>query len=359
MAKKMSKADGTKFAPATKQTGPVVKPGEFIFAAAFLDHGHIYPMVRALLDAGGQCKYVYEPDETRRTAFLADFPGVQPVHDFEAVLQDPHVHMVAAAGVPSTRGPVGVQCMAHGKDYFVDKTPFTTLAQLEEARATVARTGRKFMVYYCERLHSEGAEYAGQLVKGGAIGNVVQVMGIGPHRLNAPSRPGWFFDRARYGGILCDIGSHQCEQFLYFTGATDAQVLHSKVRTHPNYPELETFGDCNLLGNNGASGYFRVDWLTPQALPTWGDGRLFIAGTQGFIEVRKHMNLGVNTQADHVFLCNNDTYEYINVEGKVGCRFFGDLVLDVLNRTENAMTQAHAFKAAELCLLAQEKAMII
>ena len=42
-----------------------------------------------------------------------------------------------------------------------------------------------------------------------------------------------------------------------------------------------------------------------------------------------------------------------------GYPFFGQLILDCLNRTENAMTQEHAFKAAELCLTAQEKAVRI
>jgi hypothetical protein len=46
----------------------------------------------------------------------------------------------------------------------------------------------------------------------------------------------------------------------------------------------------------------------------------------------------------------------INVAGRVGYRFFGELIRDCLARTEKAMTQEHAFKAAELCLLAQRVA---
>jgi len=353
-----NRSDGMNYAPQVKTKGPVVQKGEFIFAASHLDHGHIYGMVGALQEAGGVCKYVYDPDPKKVEAFVQAFPDAQPVSDFEAVLQNAEVKMVAAAGIPNTRGATGVKVMEHGKDYFVDKTPFTTMAQLEAAKKTCEKTGQKYMVYYSERLHSESSIYAGQLIKDGAIGKVVQVMGLGPHRLNAPSRPDWFFKKEQYGGILCDIGSHQCEQFLSFTGAQDAEVVHSKVGNYnnPMYPELEDYGDATLVADTGATQYFRVDWLTPDALPTWGDGRVFVLGTKGYIEVRKYLNIGADNQS-RVFLCNDTEYTNICVEGKVGCPFFGELILDSLNRTEIAMTQRHAFKAAELCLQAQEKAL--
>jgi len=358
----MSKGDGMNFAPQVKTKGAVVKKGEFVFAAAYLDHGHIFGMVNGLTEAGGVCKYVYDSDPQKVENFIKEYPDVKAVNDFEIILQDPEIKMVAAAGVPNTRGATGVKVMEHGKDYFVDKTPFTAMSQLDEAKCVSAKTGKKYMVYYSERLHSESAVYAGQLIADGVIGNVVQVMGMGPHRLNAPSRPEWFFNKEQYGGILCDIGSHQCEQFLHFADAKDAKVLSSKVGNYanPKYPELEDFGDATLVADNGATQYFRVDWLTPTALPTWGDGRTFILGTKGYIELRKYLNItSDDTRSDNVYLCNENDYFHINVQGKVGCPYFGDLILDVLNRTENAMTQAHAFKAAELCLQAQEMAVKI
>jgi predicted dehydrogenase len=358
----VNKADGMNYAPQVKTKGAVVQKGEFIFAASHLDHGHIYGMVGGLTEAGGICKYVYDPDPAKVQAFLKANPDVKAVSNFEEILQNPEIHMVASAGIPNTRGPTGIKVMESGKDYFVDKCPFTTMAQLNDAKAAVERTGRKYMVYYSERLHSESSMYAGQLIQDGAIGKVMQVLGLGPHRLNLPSRPDWFFKKEQYGGILCDIGSHQCEQFLYYADAKDATVLHSKVGNYnnPDYPELEDFGDATLVADNGATQYFRVDWFTPNALPSWGDGRLFITGTKGYIEVRKSLNINTDDdRGDHVFLCNETDYLHTNVQGKVGCPFFGDLILDVLNRTEDAMTQAHAFKAAELCLLAQEKAVKI
>jgi len=248
--------------------------------------------------------------------------------------------------------------MEAGKDYFTDKGPFTTLDQLAEARGVTARTGRKYMVYYSERLHVECAIHAGDLIRQGAIGRVVQVVGLGPHRLNAPSRPAWFFEKTKFGGILCDIGSHQIEQFLYYTGAKDARVTHALATNfaNPGHPELEDFGEASLVADNGATNHFRVDWFTPAGLRTWGDGRTFILGTEGYIELRKYIDVARQPEGDHLYLVNDNGEQHLELQGKVGYPFFGELILDCLTRTENAMTQAHAFKAAELCLIAQSVA---
>lgn len=356
----MSNSDGMMYAP-RHEARPVVGPGEFVFAAMALDHGHIYGMCNGLVEAGGTLKWVYDSDPKRAAAFAERYPGVKAAATPGDILGDPEVSLIAAAAIPCERGPLGVKAMEAGKDYFTDKAPFTTLAQLEEAKAAAERTGRKFMVYYSERLHVESAIYAGRLIQEGVIGKVIQVLGTGPHRLNAGSRPSWFFEKEKYGGILCDIGSHQIEQFLYYTGAEDAKVLHSKVANYnnPAYPELEDFGDATLAADNGATGYFRVDWFTPDGLGTWGDGRCTILGTEGYIELRKYTDLARSNGGGHVFWADKQGEHYVNVSGKVGFPFFGELILDCLNRTENAMTQRHAFKAAELCLIAQKEALRI
>lgn len=354
----MSRKDGMNYAP-KHEAQAVVGPGEFVIAAMALDHGHIYGMCNGLLEAGAQLKWVYDPDEAKVKAFMNVYPGTRAARSAEEILEDPAVHLVAAAAVPSERGPLGLKVMAHGKDYFTDKGPFTTMDQLQAARLQAERTKQKYMVYYSERLHVESAVYAGQLIRQGAIGRVLQVIGMGPHRLNAPSRPDWFFQREKYGGILCDIGSHQIEQFLYFSGCRDAKVLHSKVANynHAAYPELEDFGDATLVGDNGATQYFRVDWFTPEGLGTWGDGRTMILGTEGYVELRKYIDIARTNTSDHVFWVNGEGEHYEQVAGKVGYPFFGELIMDCLQRTELAMSQAHVFKAAELCLEAQAQAL--
>ncbi|WP_043582643.1 Gfo/Idh/MocA family protein [Geminisphaera colitermitum] len=351
------KSDGMNYAPQGKPS-PVVKPGEFVFAATHLDHGHINGQCNGLIEAGAQLKWVYDADPKKLEDFRSRYPQAKAARSLDEILDDKDVNLVAAAAIPNLRGPLGCRVMEAGKNYFTDKPPFTTLDQLDQAKATVARTGRKYAVYFSERLHVESAMFATELVQQGAIGRVIQVIGLGPHRLSKASRPDWFFKKEQYGGILCDIGSHQFEQFLTFTGATDATVTNAAVGNYanPDTPELEDFGEANLVGDNGATNYIRVDWFTPNGLGTWGDGRMTILGTKGYIELRKYLDVGREKSGDHVYLVDDKGEHHLHVAGKVGFRFFGELILDCLNGTEKAMTQRHTFKAAELCLRAQAAA---
>lgn len=353
-----NKADGMNYAPKGKPN-PVVKPGEFGFSAMHLDHGHIYGMCNGLIEAGATLRYVYDPDSEKVAAFKKAFPDVMVASSEQEVFDDEETKLIAGAHVTSERCALGIRSMKAGKDYFTDKAPLTTLEQLNEAKETVRQTGRKYMCYYSERLHVESAVFAGQLIEQGAIGKVISVLGLGPHRLNAKDRPAWFFEHEKYGGILCDIGSHQIEQYLFYAGEDDAEVSSARVANYanPEYPELEDYGDCTITGKCGTSFYFRVDWFTPDGLRTWGDGRILIIGTEGTIELRKYINVGEEPEtSDLVFLVNSKGEKRFDVHGKVGYPFFGQLILDCINRTETAMTQEHCFKAAELGVLAQMKA---
>jgi predicted dehydrogenase len=357
----VSAGDGASYAPTAATTRPVCGPGEFRFAAVGLDHGHIYGMCNGLLEAGAELRWVYDPDPAKVEQFRSRYPQAVAARSEDEALDDPDVQLVAAAAIPVNRSDLGLRALGHGKHYFTDKPPMTTLDQLEQARAAVAAANRKYAVYYSERLHVESAVYAGQLIADGAIGRVIQVMGTGPHRMNPAARPGWFFDRAAYGGILCDIGSHQLEQVLFYGGSDDATITSARVANyaHKDHPGLEDFGDVTVVLANGATGYCRVDWFTPDALGTWGDGRTVILGTDGYLELRKYTDVARDPEGDHVYLVNHDTETHIPVHGKVGYPFFGQLILDCLNGTEHAMTQRHAFAAAELCLRAQQQAIKI
>lgn len=354
----MSRGDGMNYAP-TGKSQPVCSPGEFVFAAVGLDHGHISGMCNGLLEAGGQLRWVYDEDPEKVARFRQRYPDVQVAANEEVVLEDEAVQLVAGAKVPADRAALGLRVLEHAKHYFTDKPPLTTLEQLDEVRAKTEQARKKYAVYYSERLHSESGAYAGQLVADGAVGRVVHVSGMGPHRINAPSRPPWFYERELFGGILCDLGSHQLEQILFYGGSDGARITSARVANyaHKEHPGFEDFGDVCVLLDNGVTGYSRVDWFTPDGLGTWGDGRTFIVGTEGYIELRKYLDVGREAEGDHVYLVDGHGEHHLLASGTVGFPFFGELILDCLEGTERAMTQAHAFKAAELSLQAQHLAV--
>lgn len=346
--------DGANYAP-TGEAEKVVGAGEFCFAATHLDHGHIYGQCNGLRDAGASCKWVYDPDPVKIEKFLEAFPEAQVAERFSQVLQDSEVKLVSSAAIPNERAEIGRQVMAAGKDYFTDKSPFTTLQQLESIKDVVKVTGRKYMVYYAERLHNDAAWTAGELIEQGAVGRVLQVLNLAPHRLAKPTRPLWFFDKECYGGILTDIGSHQVEQFLTYAGCSSATINFARVDNLNNSdtPELEDFGEMSMTADNGASFYSRVDWFTPEGLRTWGDGRTFIVGTEGTMELRKYIDVAREAPSSRLLLVNSAGEQDIECLGKSAFPFFGRLILDCINRTENAMTQSHTFRAAQLSMKAQ------
>lgn len=335
-----------------------VGEGELKFAAAGLDHGHIYAMTQGLLNAGASCEYVWDPDGRRVEEFLKRFPGAKVADSLGRILEDPSIKLVANAGVPARRFDMGEAVLNAGKNFFVDKPPLTTFEQLERARAIVSKTGLKYMPYFAERIHNEAAEKAVEIVRGGRIGRVLQILIMAPHRLSKDSRPEWFFDRAEYGGILCDIGSHQFEQMLEFSGCDSAVINYARVANmnNPDRPRLQDFGEASVTMDNGVSGYCRVDWFTPDGLPVWGDGRTFILGTGGYIEIRKYIDFSrPGNPPQTLYVADKNGVEMIDCFG-MGFPFFGRFARDVVDGTETAMKQSHAFAAAELALAAQKAA---
>ncbi len=356
----MDKNDGMNYAP-EGEANKVVEAGDFVFAAVGLDHGHIYGMCNGLIEAGANLKAVYDPDPEKAKEFKEKFPKVKAVDSAAEIYEDDQLNLIVSASVPADRYEIGLKALANGKHFFSDKPGFTELEQIEKAKKKVKETGLKWGIYYSERLHVESAVFAGQLIEEGAIGRVIQVIGTGPHRIRLEQRPDWFFDPKRYGGILCDIGSHQIEQFLHYAGAEDAEVMHSKIANYnyKEYGDFHDFGDATLVADNGATFYFRVDWFTPDGLGTWGDGRVTILGTEGYIEVRKYIDIARDPSGDHLYLVNQEGEKHFELSGKVGFPFFGEFILDCLNGTEEAMIQEHIFKAAELSIEAQNKAVWI
>ena len=327
------------------------------FAAIGLNHSHIYGQTKAMLDAGAELVAVYAEEDDLAEAYRASFPQAKRVSDKRVILEDPSIKLIVSATIPDVRAAAAVEMMRHGKDVMVDKPGVITLEQLAELKRVQAETQRIFSVCYSERFENRATERASQLVTAGAIGKVVQTVGLGPHSLRNNPRPAWFFQRQRSGGILCDIAAHQCDQFLHFTGSTRADVVASHIANHanPETPELEDFGEV-LLRGNGGTGYIRVDWYTPKGLSVWGDGRLTILGTEGYIEIRKYVDIGGRTGADHLFLVDQKGTQHIDCKAEP-LPYGPRLMADVLNRTETAMAQAHCFLATELALKAEAMAV--
>jgi predicted dehydrogenase len=323
------------------------------FAALGLDHRHIYGMAANMIAEGAEfVAYWTQGTPDTLAGFSERFPNV-PAREKAALLSDPDIDLILISAVPADRADLAVAAMRAGKDVMSDKPGCTTLAQLDAIKAAQSETGRIWSIDFSERFEVPAMTRAAELVAEGAIGRVVQTTGLGPHRLNSATRPDWFFERDRYGGILTDIAAHQVDQFLFLTGSTNAEIVRAHVANYANRdrPGLQDFGEI-VLQSGEAHGYIRVDWYTPDALPTWGDGRLTILGTEGYIELRKYVDVGGAPGTDHLILVNGTRCEKIDASD-AGLPYFARLSSDIRDRTQGAMPQAHAFKVMELAIKAQ------
>ena len=337
------------------------------FAVCGMSHDHIYGMVGAVQRGGGELVAAWGGEDDKLAAFTKRFPSVGIVKTQEEILDDPSIQLVLSSQIANERAPLGIRVLRSGKDYLSDKPGITTLEQLAEVRKTIAATKRTYAIMYSERLEVKAAVYAGKLIQQGAIGKVIQTINIAPHQIiqghgdagGGANRPEWFWNPDQYGGILCDIGSHQVDQFLYYTGSTQAEVVESQIANvrHPDRPHFQDFGDMVLRGDRGL-GYVRLDWFTPDGLGTWGDGRLFILGTDGYIEVRKYTDVAVKHQGNNLFLVDKNQARYIDCN-QMPLPFGPEFVADIVNRTHTAQDQEQCLLAAEIVIKAQRNAKVV
>ncbi|MEP2980409.1 MAG: Gfo/Idh/MocA family oxidoreductase [Lentilitoribacter sp.] len=329
----------------------------FRFAAIGLDHRHIFGMAKGMLDVG--CEFAgfwTDGDPQPLKGFKKRFPDVPRFQTLEECLQDDSVKMVLIAAPPLERARLSIAAMECGKDVMLDKPGCLTIVELEQIKATAEATGRIWSVDFSERFEVPSVTFVEKLLSDGKIGRLVHIISLAPHRLNAHMRPDWFWDKQAYGGILGDIGTHQIDQFLHFSGADNADITHAYVTNlnNPDHPKFQDFGEMNLRAD-GITGYVRLDWFTPDACPNWGDGRLTLLGTEGYIEIRKYVDVAGQDGTDHVFLVNGDECTRFNASNEE-TPYFSRLRDDVINRTETACSQRHTFTVMQLAIQAQAKA---
>jgi len=336
---------------------PVPAPAPVRFAAAGLAHVHVDILVQALLRAGGVLAAVVEPDDASYARYAAGWPAARRV-SLDEVLVDTSIELVVTAAVPADRAGIAALALESGKDVLADKPLCVDRDSFDAVAAAQARSGRHLTVWFGERLFNPSVLRAVDLVRDGLIGKVLHFTGFGPHLLARETRPQWHFDPTRNGGILVDLACHQIDAFLAFTGAHAARIQAARARNlhHRDLPGFEDVGDLLLEAEGGALGYARVDWHTPGGLGLWGDGRTFLVGSEGTLELRRTIDPAGRGVGGHLFVVDATEPRYIEVP-EAEPPFAAQLLADVRDGTETAMSSAHTLAVTDLALQAQELAV--
>lgn len=314
---------------------------------------HVDILVRSLLRAGGDLAAVVEADDARYARFAEGWPAARRT-SLDDVLADPSIELVVTAAVPSDRARLAALTLESGKDVLADKPLCVDRDGFDAVAGAHEKTGRHLTVWFGERLYNPSVLHAVELVRDGLIGRVLHFTGFGPHLLARDTRPQWHFDPARNGGILVDLACHQIDAFLAFTGSHDVRIQASRTRNlhHQDLPGFEDVGDLLMESDGGALGYARVDWHTPDGLGLWGDGRTFLVGSEGTLELRRTVDPAGRGTGGHLLLVDAAEARYIEVHDEEP-PFAAQLLADVRDGTETAMTSLHALVVTDLALRAQ------
>lgn len=322
-----------------------------------IEHLHLFEMVDGLVAAGAETVCHAAEAGPLSDMYVGWRTDSEP-RSVHAVISDDSLDLVVLAGVPSSRAGIASQALRAGRHVLAAKPAVTTLDDLARVDAAAREAGRRWWVFFSERLVNRAVVEAVRLVHAGAIGDLVAVSGAAPHTLAPTGRPHWFFDRELSGGILCDLAAHQADQLLALAGPGSTEVVAATVANvaNPEHPALQDLGRMSLrhLTDDGRVvwSHHHVDWLSPAGLGTWGDVRLVLTGTAGTIEVRSNVDVVGEPGAEHLILVDAERAERIDCS-PVELDWARRLVDDVESGTDTLVPHDHTVAACELVLRAQ------
>lgn len=318
------------------------------FGVVGLEHLHVFELVDGLC-AAGAVPMAHTGGDSLSDAYAA-WQTASVATDMAGVLADDRIQLVVLAGVPSTRADAAVAVLETGRSVLSDKPGVTTVAQLDRVRDTAERNPGRWWVLFSERFGVPAVRAATSLARDGAVGEVVHVSGAAPHRGALDQRPDWFFDPARAGHLLVDLGSHQVDQFLAATGAATAQVVGAAAGNvaAPDHPAFCDIAEVSLAAGD-ARGYHRVDYLEADGFPAWGDVRLVITGTSGRLEVRTPVVDGT-AGSPELWLTDHDGHRRVDVDPTP--TWPTELLADLADGGERLMSREHPVTVTDVCLRA-------
>ncbi len=324
-------------------------------AALGLAHEHIISQVRLLLKAGARLTGCYDRDPLAVRRFLTTFPETYVYPSCEAALDDYTVDVVATAAIPCERALIGEGALLAGKDVFSDKPGFTSLEQVARIQAACAATGRKYVLYYPFRNNPVAID-AIRRVRAGEIGNLVEFIGLGPHRAKAAERPEWFFDPARAGTILADLAVHAIDFQMHLAGGDFFEIVYSRMgcRKFRHPAGFFDYGEIHSVMNGGVSAHTRVDWLAPDK--GIGDSRMMILGTEGYLDLRLGADISGRPGSGHLYAVTREGVEVRDSKSLPPAEWGAALARDFLDGTSECLLQEEVFATARAVLTAEARA---
>lgn len=322
------------------------------FSVIGCQHAHIGIFISEMLELGYSCAGIYDEEDSKLPRSLSDQFGIPLVRNKEALLGD-SVVVVGCAALNNEKIDVLEMCESRGKHVMVDKPAVVDSEGLQRLKAIVERGSIQIGMLLTERFHP--AIYAlKKQIEQGAIGDIVSIGMRKPHRLDAANRPEWFFSKQQSGGILIDLLVHDFDLLRWLTGKEIESFGGFVGKTIlPEKPSFYNSATVQLLMEGSIACQLYADWHTPVGSWTWGDGRIFVTGTESFVELRLHGDPSVGPDPVVIRSTNGNSVEMLTAM-QAPCSITEDFMRRI-GGGESIITHEDIVKATEATIWADSQ----
>ncbi|AJY75158.1 Gfo/Idh/MocA family protein [Paenibacillus beijingensis] len=326
------------------------------FSIIGCQHAHIGIFIGEMLELGYSCAGIYEEENHELARSFADKFGIPVVNDKEQLLSD-SVEIVGCASINDEKIGVIEMCESRGKHIMLDKPAVTSAEGLERLKAVIGRGRIQVGMLLTERFHP--AIYTlKQQIKQGVLGDIVTIGMRKPHRLDAAKRPAWFFSKRQSGGILIDLLVHDFDLLRWLTGKeidTAEGVVGKTIL--PEHPSFYNTVSLQVVMQEGVVAQLYADWHTPQKSWTWGDGRIFVTGTEGFAELRLSGDPFVSEDALMLQITNREAPAIVPLV-QPPCSITADFIRRIQG-FDSILTHDDIVKTSEAAVAADQRAKYV
>ncbi|MFD2671393.1 Gfo/Idh/MocA family protein [Marinicrinis sediminis] len=255
------------------------------FAIIGCQHAHISIFIEEMLALGHVCKGIYERENHRLAEQIArkyDLPIVASLEE----LEQESIDLIGCAAINNEKIDIMEWCEQFGKPIMIDKPAVTNRDGLKRLSALISRNQLEIGMLLTERYRPSVSTLKRRIAEG-RYGTIVHISMRKPHMLRPEDRPDWHFSKEQSGGIINDLFVHDIDllRWLLADEICEMQAFRSK-RILPEYPDFYDAAGLQIKMQGGGTAQLYADWHTPESCWTYGDGRIFVTGTEGTAELR-------------------------------------------------------------------------
>lgn len=283
------------------------------FSIIGCEHEHISIFIEEMLELGHECAGIYEAENKALLESVAEKYNLPIAEDKEMLLSN-NVDMVGSSAINNQKIDIIELCEERGKHIMVDKPAVTNREDYKRLQAVIDRGQIEVGMLLTERYRPAFSTLK-RYIDEQRLGKIINIGIRKPHKLKPSTRPAWHFSKEQGGGIVIDLFVHDFDLLRWLTGdeirGFDGMVTKNML---PEYPTFYDAAAVQVLLKDNTIAQLYADWHTPEASKTYGDGRIFVVGTEGYAELRLSGDPLITDETLMLFVTHEKEYERVELD---------------------------------------------